>query len=218
MVIINSFIHYRGHAHVHHTLVLQIWHAACGCVAVQYRRICRSFAWNGIRLERCAGYGHAATGADLYGHHNDLRERGRYRFAVQPDRLEPEPCVAIPDCRWHLQHFQIVGGTCNTTTQYVAPATCTVQIRFIGNQPGTATADLQMGCSAIVAAVGGYGISCNLGGGPGAVDTMAHLVGNGIAAVVDTLGREGLTLLAAALFALAAWVSVRRPRLRTTSR
>ncbi len=114
--------------------------------------------------------------------------------------------------------FQIVGGTCNTTTQYVAPATCTVQIRFIGNQPGTATADLQMGCSAIVAAVGGYGISCNLGGGPGAVGTMAHLVGNGIAAVVDTLGREGLTLLAAALFALAAWVSVRRPRLRTTSR
>ena len=53
--------------------------------------------------ERCAGYGHAAI-SRFYGHHDHQRERKCWRFAVQPDRLEPEPCVAVPDCRWHLQH------------------------------------------------------------------------------------------------------------------
>ncbi len=114
--------------------------------------------------------------------------------------------------------FQIVGGTCNTTTQYIAPTTCTVQVLFLGNQPGAATADLRMGCSAILAAAGGYGINCTVGGGPGTVATMARFVGSGVAAVVDALGREGLTLLAAALFALTAWTSLRRPNQSRTPR
>ncbi len=106
--------------------------------------------------------------------------------------------------------FQIVGGTCNTTSQFTAPTTCTVLVRFIGNQPGAATANLMMGCTAFTAAVGGYAINCNLGSGPGVVGTMARFAGTGVAAVVDALGREGLTLLAAALFALTAFVSLRR--------
>ncbi len=105
--------------------------------------------------------------------------------------------------------FQIVGGSCNTTSQYLAPTTCTVDVRFNGTSPGAFTADLQMGCNVIVAQVGGYGISCNTSGN-GVAARMAVYAGNGIAAVIDTLGREGLTLLAAALFALTAFFSLRR--------
>jgi hypothetical protein len=105
--------------------------------------------------------------------------------------------------------FQIVGGTCNTSAQYIAPTTCTVIVRFIGATPGNFTADLLMGCNAIVAQAGGYVISCNAGAN-GVASRMAVYAGNGIAAVVDALGREGLTLLAAALFALTAFVSLRR--------
>lgn len=105
--------------------------------------------------------------------------------------------------------FQIVGGTCNTTTTYSGSTSCTVIVQFIGNQPGAATADLQMGCTAL-AAVGGYQISCALGSGAGAVGTMARLVGTGVAAAVDALGREGITLLALALCVLTAGLSLRR--------
>jgi len=105
--------------------------------------------------------------------------------------------------------FQIVGGTCNTSAQYIAPTTCTVIVRFVGATPGNFTADLLMGCNAIVAQAGGYGISCNAGGN-GIASRMAVYTGNGVAAVVDALGREGLTLLAVALFALTGFVTLRR--------
>lgn len=105
--------------------------------------------------------------------------------------------------------FQIVGGTCNTSAQYIAPTTCTVIVRFVGATPGRFTADLLMGCNAIVAQAGGYVISCNAGVN-GVASRMAVYAGNGIAAVVDALGREGLTLLAAALFALTGFITLRR--------
>lgn len=59
---------------------------------------------------------------------------------------------------------------------------------------------------------GSYGINCSVSNiiVPGVAGTMARFAGTGVAAVVDTLGREGLTLLAAALFALTAFASLRR--------
>ena len=105
--------------------------------------------------------------------------------------------------------FQIVGGTCNTTTAYVNQAACTVDIKFLGNSPSSFTADLMMQCSSVVSAVGGYGIVCG-GGVPGASAIMARVVGKGIAVVVDALSREGLTLLAALMFALTAVVTLKR--------
>ena len=107
--------------------------------------------------------------------------------------------------------FQIVGGTCNTTTtQYIArpPARCKFSSRqpagrrdcrpadgfvppFLRRQVVTVSTALSVVALAMVA-------------------TMARFVGSGVAAVVDALGREGLTL-AAALFALTAWTSLRRP-------
>lgn len=105
--------------------------------------------------------------------------------------------------------FQIVGGTCNTSSQYIAPTSCTVIVRFNGTAPGLFTSSLLMGCNAIVAQVGGYTISCDLTG-PGTAGLMARYAGTGIAAVVDALGREGLTLLAALLFAITGFVTLRR--------
>ena len=104
--------------------------------------------------------------------------------------------------------FQIVGGTCNTTTAYVNNATCTVNIKFLGANPGSFTADLKMQCSA-VAAAGGYTITCG-NGTPGVAATMARVVGNGIAAMVDALGTGGLTLMAALLFLATSILTLKR--------
>jgi len=104
--------------------------------------------------------------------------------------------------------FQIVGGTCNTTTQYVNNATCTVDIKFLGASPGSFTADLMMQCSAL-ASIGGYSISCG-NGTPGLSARMARVVGTGIAAAVDALGAGGLTLMAALLFMLTSVVTLNR--------
>ncbi len=104
--------------------------------------------------------------------------------------------------------FQIVGGTCNTTTQYVNNATCTVNIKFLGANPGSFTADLMMQCSAL-ATIGGYSIICG-NGTPGISATAARVVGNGVAAAVDALGAGGLTLLAALLFVLTSVIALKR--------
>ena len=104
--------------------------------------------------------------------------------------------------------FQIVGGTCNTTTQYVNNATCTVDIKVLGASPGSFTADLMMQCSAL-ASVGGYSISCGAGT-PGISARMARVVGTGIAAVVDALGAGGLTLMAALLFLATTVITLKR--------
>lgn len=105
--------------------------------------------------------------------------------------------------------FQIVGGSCNTTAAYVNNATCTVDIKFLGNSPSSFTADLMMQCSSVLGAAGGYAVICG-NGVPGASARMARVLGNGIAAAVDALGREGLTLLAALMFALTAVVTLKR--------
>lgn len=105
--------------------------------------------------------------------------------------------------------FQIVGGSCNTTSAYVNNATCTVDIKFLGNNPSSFTADLMMQCSSVVSAVGGYIVICG-SGFPGASAIMARVVGNGIATAVDALGREGLTLLAVLMFALTAAMTLKR--------
>jgi hypothetical protein len=103
--------------------------------------------------------------------------------------------------------FQIVGGTCNTTTAYSNTQTCTVNVQFLGNQPGNYSSVLQMSCQ-VVAAVGGYGIIC--ASGPGTLGTMAQFVGAGVAGAVNTMGRGGLTALALALLALVSWATLRR--------
>lgn len=105
--------------------------------------------------------------------------------------------------------FQIVGGSCNTTTAYVNNAACTVDIKFLGNSPSSFTADLMMQCSSVVGAVGGYAVICG-SGVAGASAQMARVLGNGIATAVDALGREGLTLLAALMFALTAVLTLKR--------
>ena len=105
--------------------------------------------------------------------------------------------------------FQIVGGSCNTTSAYVNNATCTVDIKFLGNSPSSFTADLMMQCSTVVGAVGGYAVICG-NGVPGASAQMARVLGNGIATAVDALGREGLTLLAVLMVALTAAMTLKR--------
>lgn len=104
--------------------------------------------------------------------------------------------------------FQIVGGTCNTTTQYVNNATCTVDIKFFGTAPSSFTADLMMQCIGL-AAVGGYSITCGTGT-VGVSARMARVLGTGIAAAVDALGAGGLTLLAALLFVMTSVITLKR--------
>jgi hypothetical protein len=103
--------------------------------------------------------------------------------------------------------FQIVGGTCNTTTSFNNNDTCTVLIQFVGNQSGNFTANLTGACQSF-AAVGGYSIACG-SANPGATGTLAAVVGNGIAAVVNAMGREGFTALALALVLLGSWATLR---------
>lgn len=122
-------------------------------------------------------------------------------FGIRYNQIELSPNLG--------SQFQIVGGTCNTAAAYVNQATCTVNIKFLGNSPSSFTADLMMQCSGVVGLVGGYIVICG-SDVPGASAIMARVVGNGIAAVVDALGREGLTLLAALMFALTTVVTLKR--------
>lgn len=119
---------------------------------------------------------------------------------VQLNQIQLNPNLAA--------QFQIVGGTCNTTTVYSDTQTCTVNVQFIGNQPGNYSSVLQMSCQ-LFSAAGGYGITCG-SGSPGTLGTMAQFAGAGIAGAVNAMGRGGLTALALALLAIVSWTTLRR--------
>jgi hypothetical protein len=119
---------------------------------------------------------------------------------VQLNQIQLNPNVGT--------QFQIVGGTCNTTTAYSNGQTCTVNVQFLGSQPGNYSSVLQMSCQ-LFSAAGGYGIGC-ASGGPGSLGTMAQFAGAGVAGAVNAVGRGGLTALALALLAIVSWTTLRR--------
>jgi hypothetical protein len=123
-------------------------------------------------------------------------------FGAQFNQIQLNPNVG--------SQFQIVGGTCNTTNLLASSESCTVDVRFIGNQPGSFSSVLQMSCQ-IFSFAGGYSVSCG-NAAPGALATMAQFAGSGLAGAVDVMGRGGLTALTLALMALVSWVTLRRRR------
>ena len=110
--------------------------------------------------------------------------------------------------------FQIVGGTCAAGASLADAATCTVQVRFSGNQNGNFTGLLSGSCAA-TAAVGGYLINCGVGAA-GPVATLAQFTGAGVAVAiaqaVDTLGAGSLGALVAMMLAISAFYTLRARR------
>ncbi len=103
--------------------------------------------------------------------------------------------------------FNVVpGGTCAVGTFVASGQTCTVLVQFVGATPGAFTGTLLGQCT-FNAVVGGYSINC----ASGAQGVLGQFAGNGLAAVVDTLGASGLSLLMLAVLGMGAFVSLRRP-------
>jgi hypothetical protein len=107
--------------------------------------------------------------------------------------------------------FAIVpGGTCEPGTTTLFPTTtttgssCTVNVRYTPSSPAAETALLTASCTPIGIA-GGFSVVCE-----GAVGNVASLVGS-LFQPVPALSPPLLTALAATLFALGAFGSLRRP-------
>ena len=103
--------------------------------------------------------------------------------------------------------FNVVpGGTCAENIFLANGQTCTVLVQFVGSTPGAFTGTLLGKCS-FNAVAGGYSINC----GSRVQGVLGQFAGNGLAAVVDTLGASGLSLLMLTVLGMGAFVSLRRP-------
>ena len=103
------------------------------------------------------------------------------------------------------QFAAVPGGTCIVGSSYTNGQTCTVLIKFVGASPGSFTATLLGQCQ-LSSSLGGYSIS-RISNTQGA---LGSFVGNGLAAVVDTLGASGLSLLMLAVLGIGTFVTLRR--------
>lgn len=121
--------------------------------------------------------------------------------------------LALPTVVGGAGQFEIVpGGTCVANQTYFDGQSCTIRVRFLGNQSGSYNATLQGSCvvTAVSPLVGmGFAISCGINAPPG---VLAAFLGNGILAAVNTLGPGGLGALAFMLLALGSFFTLRRGR------
>ena len=103
------------------------------------------------------------------------------------------------------QFAVVPGGTCVVGTPFTNGQTCTVLVKFVGAAAGSFAATLLGQCQ-FNAQAGGYSINC----ATNSLGAVGQFVGNGLAAVVDTLGASGLSLLMLAVLGIGTFVTLRR--------
>jgi len=106
--------------------------------------------------------------------------------------------------------FAVAGGTCVGATGLLHGQSCTLDLTFTPTAVGDRWGQLNITCRVVTAVLGIVGLVCN------DIDQVAYLLhGTGllaqIARAVPMLGREGLTLLLMAMFAVSL-LALRRKR------